>query len=339
MKNRKLKFASVPWILALSIVLFACGDDDSVTPNTGPVALFTALPTSGTVGDEITFTDQSGDEDGEIIRWNWDFGDGNTSAEQNPTHTYERAGDYMVDLWVYDDREDSASYSLSVSINAFSELWVEAIGTATISPSAPAVGSDGTLYFGSQDFNVYAVDPSDGTVKWSYTTAGRVRSRPAIGSDGTIYIPSQDNNLYALSSSGSLLWSFETGGFFDSSPAIGADGTIYVGADDSKLYALNTSGTEQWSFEAGARIRCDAVVTTSAVYFASEDAKLYSLSLSGTENWSFEVSARVVASPALDSDGTIYVGDDAGEFYAINPDGTQKWKFSTADNNPFELGT
>ena len=336
MTNRKLNLTSLLSLAVLSIILVSCGDDDAApAPNELPVALFTALPTSGTVGDEITFTDQSGDSDGEIVTWAWDFGDGNTSADQNPTHTYEQAGDYTVVLTVTDDSDETATFNLSVSINAFAELWVATIGTATISPSAPAVGSDGTLYFGSQDFNVYAVDPSNGSVKWSYTTGGKVRSRAAIGNDGTIYIPAQDSKLYALTSSGSLSWSFETGGFFNASPAVGSDGTIYVGADDNKLYALNTNGTEKWAFETGARIRTDAIATSSAVYVGSEDAKLYALTLSGAESWSFETSAAIKASPSLASDGTIYVGDDGGILYAINPDGTQKWAFTTADNNPF----
>ena len=37
---------------------------------------------------EVTFTDLTNDGDGEIINWNWDFGDNSTSTEQNPVHIY-----------------------------------------------------------------------------------------------------------------------------------------------------------------------------------------------------------------------------------------------------------
>jgi hypothetical protein len=37
---------------------------------------------------------------GKITSWKWDFGDGETSAEQNPVHTYKEAGYYVVVLWV-----------------------------------------------------------------------------------------------------------------------------------------------------------------------------------------------------------------------------------------------
>ena len=41
--------------------------------------------------------------------WHWDFGDANTSNEQNPIHTYTNAGDYTVTLTVTDDESDTAS--------------------------------------------------------------------------------------------------------------------------------------------------------------------------------------------------------------------------------------
>jgi PKD repeat protein len=60
-------------------------------------AAFTASPTSGRVPLAVTFTDQSS---GDINAWAWDFGDGATSTEQNPTHTYRRPGTYTVSLTV-----------------------------------------------------------------------------------------------------------------------------------------------------------------------------------------------------------------------------------------------
>ncbi|MEF8836175.1 MAG: PQQ-binding-like beta-propeller repeat protein, partial [Candidatus Thermoplasmatota archaeon] len=51
--------------------------------------------------------------------------------------------------------------------------------------SSPAIDSDGTIYVGSYDNNLYALNP-DGTEKWSFSTGGSVYSSPAIGSDGTI---------------------------------------------------------------------------------------------------------------------------------------------------------
>jgi len=58
---------------------------------------FSAQPTSGAVPLEVQFTDQSA---GDIASWSWNFGDGLSSTEQNPSHTYQNAGTYTVSLTV-----------------------------------------------------------------------------------------------------------------------------------------------------------------------------------------------------------------------------------------------
>jgi PKD repeat protein len=50
-----------------------------------------------------TFLDRSRDEDGSVVSWQWDFGDGATSSERNPSHVYAAAGRYDVRLMVTDD--------------------------------------------------------------------------------------------------------------------------------------------------------------------------------------------------------------------------------------------
>ena len=67
-------------------------------------------------GREVRFFDASTD-DGAVVAWHWDFGDGATSAEQHPVHTYAAAGEYTVNLWVTDDQGNSstvASHSQTV---------------------------------------------------------------------------------------------------------------------------------------------------------------------------------------------------------------------------------
>jgi PKD repeat protein len=45
----------------------------------------------------VAFQDMS---HGDIKSWTWDFGDGATSTEQHPLHSYKEAGDYVVTLYV-----------------------------------------------------------------------------------------------------------------------------------------------------------------------------------------------------------------------------------------------
>ncbi len=71
--------------------------------NYPPIADFTYTPTNPIQTDIIQFTDTSIDPDGNITTWSWDFGDGNTSTLQNPTHIYGDWGTYTVTLNVTDD--------------------------------------------------------------------------------------------------------------------------------------------------------------------------------------------------------------------------------------------
>jgi uncharacterized membrane protein (UPF0182 family) len=60
-------------------------------------AEFIGAPTSGLEPLMVQFTDQSM---GTVATWSWDFGDGQTSDEQNPSHTYQTVGIYNVSLIV-----------------------------------------------------------------------------------------------------------------------------------------------------------------------------------------------------------------------------------------------
>ena len=97
------------------------GDSDTATAdvtvsdggNMPPVASFTST-TSGLTAD---FTDTSTDDDGFVASWAWDFGDGNTSTDQNPSNTYAAAGTYTVSLTVTDDFGDSNIATADVTVD------------------------------------------------------------------------------------------------------------------------------------------------------------------------------------------------------------------------------
>jgi len=98
-------------------------DDDGATDtickpitvdNVGPIADFTWTPINPTIHGPAQFTDTSTDLDGYIEAWLWDFGDGDTSPLEHPTHQYTAAGNYTVCLLVTDD--DDATDTVCKSI-------------------------------------------------------------------------------------------------------------------------------------------------------------------------------------------------------------------------------
>jgi len=210
-------------------------------------------------------------------------------------------------------------------------LWTYTTGDDI--SSSPAIGSDGTIYVGSDDNNLYAINP-DGTQKWAFTAGTIIRSSPAIGSDGTVYAGSYDKKLYAINPDGTQKWAFTTGNFVHSSPAIGSDGTVYVGSNDDKLYAINPDdGSQKWAFTTGSYIGSSpAIGSDGTVYVGSTDCILYAINpADGSQKWTFTTGNFILSSPAISSDGTVYVGSYDKKLYAINPDGTQKWAFTTGN--------
>ena len=197
--------------------------------------------------------------------------------------------------------------------------------------SSPAIGADGTIYVGSKDNKLYAIR-SNGNIKWTYATGGWIESSPAIGADGTIYVGSHDRNLHAINPNGSRKWVFSTGGVVYSSPAIGADGTIYVGSKDNKLYAIRPNGSMKWTYATGGWIESSpAIGADGTVYIGSSDCKLYAINIDGYKKWDFTTSGWVESSPAIGADGTIYVGSHDYRLYAIYPNGRKKWEFLTGE--------
>src|SRR5262249_2895624 len=113
-----------------------------------PVADFRASPTTGTAPLSVAFTDLS---TGTITAQSWSFGDGSTSAAQNPTHVYAAAGSFTVSLTVTGPGgADTKTAPNSITVNAPPVLVVQrpAPGLAgRLNPvTATGVAPDAAVY-------------------------------------------------------------------------------------------------------------------------------------------------------------------------------------------------
>ncbi len=302
-----------------------------------------SVPSSGVAPLEVQLVCVTSAGTSQPTSYTVDFGDGSptetvasTLYSHTFTHTYE-AGYF----------QPSCSIVKIIGITSQSKPTKLIVAkwkfeTQNDIDSSAAIGIDGTVYIGSDDRNLYAIDPDTGQEIWRFMTNGEINSSPAVGSDGTIYFGSADGNLYAVSPSGNKKWSFNIGNFIYSSPAISADGrTVYVGSSDNHMYAINaTSGTYKWKFETGDKIISSPALghdgIEPVVYFGSLDKHVYALAANnGTKKWVFETNAEVYGSPAIDNAGRIYIGEcktgTANEYqfnlFCLNIDGSKKWEF------------
>ncbi|WP_162418554.1 PKD domain-containing protein, partial [Cyclobacterium roseum] len=84
--------------------------------NKAPVVVLEADVTEGRVPLTVAFSSDNSTDEGEIVSYDWDFGDGNSSEEPNPTHTFTTIGEYTVELTLKDDRGLSNSATQQIQV-------------------------------------------------------------------------------------------------------------------------------------------------------------------------------------------------------------------------------
>jgi halocyanin-like protein len=212
--------------------------------------------------------------------------------------------------------------------------------------SAPTV-VDGTVYFGSRDRHVYAVDAEDGTERWHFATGPSPRgpgedlllhgtgvwSSPQV-IDGTVYVASNDTNLYALDAeTGDPEWVFEepTAHLY-SSPTF-VDGTVYFCSRHSHVYAVDAAtGERVWRSDTFGSSGASPTVTGGTVYAASYahdhngGGVMAFDAATGDREWAVE-GPESCSSPTV-VNGTAYIGSLDGHLYALDAaTGDREWRF------------
>jgi eukaryotic-like serine/threonine-protein kinase len=240
--------------------------------------------------------------------------------------------------------------------------WQFATGDRIVSSPVWAAG---TLYVGSNDGHVYALDAASGGQRWAWRTDGAVPSTPAVH-DGRLHVLSYDGRLHTLdAATGEPLWKFATGGerrfeakglhgttprtqtiadpydVFLSSPAV-AGGLVYFGSSDGHLYALDAAtGALRWKQRTGDVVHASPAVADGVAVVGSWDGRLYAFdAVTGAERWRFQAGVDPVmanqqgfqSSPAI-AGGVVYVGCRDSHLYAIDAaTGAERWRFSTGQS-------
>jgi len=125
-------------------------------PNQPPVADFSYSPLNPLKDELIQFTDSSTDPDGSVVAWSWDFGDGATSIDQNPTHSYSVIDSYTVMLTVWDDHNDMDSITKTVGV-----VNQPPVAVFSYTPNGPLTSEIVT-------FTDFSYDPDGSVVSWLY---------------------------------------------------------------------------------------------------------------------------------------------------------------------------
>lgn len=143
---------------------------------------------------------------------------------------------------------------------------------STRTRSSPAVAPDGTIYLGTDNGSVLALNP-DGTQKWQRffgSSFNEFFMSPVIAPDGTIVIGSTESVLYAFNPDGSTRWSLN-GHYSIGSPGLDPAGNIYL-AEANFLSSFTIDGQLRWQLPAGESTVCQTVVGNDGrLYYTTGD--------------------------------------------------------------------
>lgn len=189
-----------------------------------------------------------------------------------------------------------------------------------------AIGQDGTLYAGSWDGKVYALDPSTGALIWEQDTGAIIHTTPAIGPEGNVYVGNEDGELHAFTADGIPLWELYPGtGSIVGTAAVAEDSTVYVATSSGVLYAVNPDGGPKWSYSLWGNVNGGpALGPDGNIYIGDRGYHLSVFSPEGELLWTQTLGGEILAQPAIDPAGNIFVCA-SGRLYSLTSSGGERW--------------
>lgn len=186
--------------------------------------------------------------------------------------------------------------------------------------ACPAVDPVTGVVFVATNFpfapNVLALDPVDGTTRWSAQTRGSMVASPLLTDDGQIVLGGFDGLIRSFDAvTGEAWWTASTRDHVYASAALGLDGTIVQPGCDGTIYGLDpATGAARWTFEVGAPVRASAAIDADGhVYVSTGDGRLLVLEPDGRLRWETRLVTGprndLNASPALGPHGVVLAGE------------------------------
>ena len=217
-----------------------------------------------------------------------------------------------------------------------------------------------TVYFGSDDGKLYALDANTGESKLGtggvfFPAEGPIWGAPLV-KGGVVYFGTMDGRLYGVSENGGKTLEFRAGGAIAATPIV-EEGVAYVGSFDKSMYAVPINGglnaRETWKYSTNSWIWADALFGEARgqdiVFISSLDGSVHAVdAASGSLLWAepFIASEGIRGTPALVSksgsggqfsslaDKVLVVGSRDGRVYGLDPQtGAPAWDapFNTRD--------
>lgn len=187
----------------------------------------------------------------------------------------------------------------------------------SIESSAAIAG--GTVYVGSMDSSLYAINLESGKLLWRYAALDPIQESSPCVNQGLVFVGDLNGVLHAVdTATGKARWTFKTDSEIKSSPSCVLD-RVYIGSYDQNLYCLSAAtGALLWKFSAEGPIHCTPAIDKGRVYISGCDEMFRAIdAATGKQIYSMPLGAYTGASLAL-YENRAYVGTFGNEVLGID---------------------
>ncbi|MHB1049661.1 MAG: outer membrane protein assembly factor BamB family protein [Bacteroidota bacterium] len=175
--------------------------------------------------------------------------------------------------------------------------------------SSPAA-SAGTVFCANTKGEVFALDASDGSLKWKGNVNGAVYAGLTVYGS-TLIVASRDSSVYLFNAeNGSIIRRIVVGNKVMASPAV-QNGMLCISTLDGVVLAYDiATGEQRWQFNARSVINTTPVFSANALFVVSLDKNIYALDpANGKELWKYELPVRIKSTPILWNNSLIVAGE------------------------------
>ncbi len=197
---------------------------------------------------------------------------------------------------------------------------------------ATAAIVDQTVYIGSLDGNLYALDLDSGEKRWEFP-AELGFTASAAARKGRVYVGDTNGTFYCLDAqSGRKLWHFQSDAEINSGANFHADRVLF-GSQDMFLYCLEAeTGRLVWKHESADQIRCFPAIAGDYTFVAGCDGQLHIIRLAdGQEVGHVDLQAPTGSAPACSGE-MVFVGTEGNMFFGIDwQKRSVRWHYENAE--------
>ena len=247
------------------------------------------------------------------------------SAEGTPGLNIGKSGGFTAppalgpDGTIYVMSNDSTLWALSADGK---DLWNQKLCSVYGGGTwpGPVISSEGVVFGVCKGEDIYALDPLNGSLLWSYKTNDRMESTPAEGAKGKVYFASTSGWVFAMDKGGKPVWQASVAGpsgmiqMVDAPVVVGPNGLIYITPRHGTIYALNQQdGSVAWSAKIsgqGVGINPVGVTDDGHVYAKNLSGDLFCITPIGEIKWQLNLpgEANEFSPPAVGKKGELYIG-------------------------------